>query len=312
MSLSKWIGQAKDLSFSALSMASDAVGAGAGYVQETIGAAWIFGSTETSEAYEGEQLVDEKHYFLMPDRRSEAQYSLYVMRCLPEGVPPINDLPKKRMIHLPSEHALPTLEHLLVHEARESAVDDGTDSGSIGARLSDIADQIDRLDGKVFNGVLLIGGLVALVNPAAGVAVAAKALLPSIGLLLSKYGLQYAGDAANASELTKKVRSAEKQVMHQFRNAGADSLVNPLLAQLDRGLETNESEYEPMLHFDSEEIQFSEEDGKRLLKLTCQAITNAYRATVADPSQYAAASLGPEDIRFLKILGALANEAKHD
>jgi len=40
-------------------------------------------------------------------------YSLYVMRSLPEGVPPINDLKKRRLLHLPSDGALPMLEHIV-------------------------------------------------------------------------------------------------------------------------------------------------------------------------------------------------------
>ena len=154
MDLSGWISQAKDLGFSALSRASDALGAGVGFVKATVGQTWLFGSTESSSSYDHER-TDEKHYFLIPDRRLEVGYSLYVMRCLPHGVPPINDLPKHRFFHLPNENAMPTVEHILLADARDEVQRTANSDNSVGTRLNDIADHIDRIDGKVFHGVLL-------------------------------------------------------------------------------------------------------------------------------------------------------------
>ncbi len=309
MDISKWIGQAKDLGYSALAMASGAVGAGLGYVKTAIGSAWLFGSTETSSSYDHDRF-DEKHYFLIPDRLSEVGYSLYVMRCLPEAVPPINDLPKRRLFHLPNENALPTLEHILISDARKVAERESTTAHSFGARLHDIADQIDRLDGRMFQGVLLIGGLVALINPIAGAAVAAKALVPSIGLLLSKYGLQYVGDTTNARELGNRIRAAEKEVLQQFHDSGTDSIVNPLLCQLDRALETTDEAYDPILEFQVEELHFGERGKNRMLHLTCRAISNAYKELLSDPSAWERARLGPEDIRYLKMILQIAETPK--
>ena len=307
MDILKWISQAKDLGYSALSQASEALGAGVGFVKSALGHAWIFGSTEKSSSYDQAQ-VDEKHYFLIPDRRSGVGYSLYVMRCLPDGVPPINDLPKQRLFHLPNAHALPTVEHILVADAREAVEFESLTPTSLGNRLKDIADQIDRLDGKVFNGVLLVGELVALINPLAGAAVALKAMVPSVGLLLSKYGLHYVGDAANARDMANRIKAAEKDVLKQFRDSGTESLVNPVLAQLDRALNTAEYEYEPLDDFQAEELSFGQRDRERLFKLTCQAITNTYAEVLGDLSKWEQANLGPEDIRFLKRLRALADE----
>ena len=56
----------------------------------------------------------------------------------------------------------------------------------LGKGLRALLGNIDKVDKKVFNGVLLVGSLVALVNPVVGAAVAAKALIPSVGMLLSK------------------------------------------------------------------------------------------------------------------------------
>ncbi|MEP3482455.1 MAG: hypothetical protein ABJZ55_24655 [Fuerstiella sp.] len=305
MNISKWIDQAKELSTSTLSQALDVFGSGVGYVTSTLSSAMVFGSTEESSDYD-HQKVDEKHYFLIPDRRTESKYSLYVMRCLPEGVPPINDLPKKRLFHLPNESALPTVEDILLTDARTAAQQCSADSTAISVRLNGVADEIDRLDGKLFNGALLIGGLVALVNPIAGAAVAVNALIPSLGMVLSKHGLKYAGDAVSSVEASRRIKAAEKDVLTQFRGAQTDSLVNPLLTQFDKAVETSTLEYEPILDFDPEDLNFGQLDQKRLLRLTCQAISNTYEEVLKDKKQWKQAQLGPEDIRFLKLLKQLA------
>lgn len=306
MNISKWITQATELGTSTLSQAMQMLGSGVGYVTSTVGSVKLFGSNEESGRYDSEK-VDEKHYFLIPDRRSESRYSLYVMRCLPEGVPPINDLPKKRLFHLPDESALPTVEQILLKDARATAEHQPVASTAVSVRLNGVADEIDQLDGKLFNGALLIGGLVALVNPVAGAAVAMNALIPSIGMVLSKHGLKYAGDAISSVEVSRRIKTAEKEVLSQFRGAQTDSLVNPLLTQLDKALETTAIEHEPILDLDPARITFGEQDRKRLLRLTCQAITNTYEEVLKNRKMWQQAQLGPEDIRYLELIQKLAH-----
>ena len=305
MDINSWLKQAQDVGAGAWSSATSALGTGAGYVQSTLSGVTWFGSTESSLRYD-DGPVDEKHYFLVPDRRNDAGYSLYVLRCLPEGVPPINDLPKRRLVHLPSKHAMPALEQLVLNEAREEAKAESTNSPAIGARLNDLADQIDKIDGKVFNGVLLIGGLVALINPLAGAAIAVKAMVPSIGLLLSRYGLQYAGDTADSYALSSRVKAAEKEVLCQFHDSETTSIENPILQQLDKALRTTEHEYDPLMEFDQTHLLFGDQDRDRLLKLTCQAVSNTYDGVLRSKSKQRAASMGPEDVRYLKMLEQIA------
>ena len=311
MDVMGWIGQAKDISYSAFAQATGAVGAGVGYVQSNLPRSWLFVSTESSSSYETAK-VDEKHYFLIPDRRTSERYSLYTMRCLPDGVPPINSLPKHRIFHLPNPHALPTIEHLLAVDARDAALANSPKPGasaSLGNRLSNLADQIDHLDNKLFNGVLLIGGLVALVNPVAGAAIAFKAMLPSVGLMLSKFGLKYVGETLTSRELAAKVKNAEREVLQQFQGAGTESIVNPLLAQFDKALDTDESEYDPLLDFDSQTMDFGSKDRQRFFELTCQALANTYQQVLVRDQETKAAKLGDEDVRFLKVICNLAKKS---
>lgn len=305
MQITEWLKQATDFGWTAVAQATQTIGAGYGYVSESVGSLWLFGSTESSDSYDADR-YDEKHYFLVPYRLSEIGCSLYSMRCLPSGVPPVNDLPKRRIFHLPNEHAGKAVEELLKQEVRETLETTPADEKAVGSRLISLADQIDKLDDKVFNGVLLIGALVALINPVAGAGIAVKALLPSIGMLLSKFGLKYVGDSFNSWSLEKKIRTAEKDVLKQFRGANTESIANPLLQQLDKALETDAWQFDPMLDVDFEEAEFGQRDRQRMIQLSCRAISNVYEDILADSSTWPQAQLGTEDIRWLELLKTMA------
>jgi hypothetical protein len=274
-------------------------------VRESVGGLWLFGSSERSASYSATR-YDEKHYFVVPYRLAEIGYTLYSMRCLPDDAPPVNDLPKRRIFHLPHPHAKATVEELLVTEARQEFGDRQADATGLGNRLVTLADQIDRLDDKAFYGLLVVGGLAALVNPLAGAAIAAKALLPSAGMLLSKFGLKYAGETLNRRQVERQIRAAEEQVLEQFRGADTQSLVNPALAHLDRALNSTGAEFDPLVEMTFEDFDLGDEDRTRLLDLTYRAITNVYEQVLQDRKQWEAARLGAEDIRFLEYLKVAA------
>lgn len=307
MVIHDWIKQAREFGASTLKKSTSLLGTGTGYVQSTLGRTWLFGSTEQSTSYDHNH-VDERHYFLVPNHSSKTQYSLYVLRCLPDGVPPINDLPKQRVVHLPNPHAMAMLEEILVAEACQAVESSKAENGLISGSLDGLADQLDQVEAKMFGGILLIGGLVALVNPIAGAVVAAKAAVPSIGLMLSKYGFRYVGDSVKKKELARQVQNAEKKVRTQFRNAATRSLTNPLLEQLDHALRTDENEFDPLLEFSSDQLDFGEQDRRRLFKLTAQAISNTYATILAQEDTWQEASLGPEDVRFLRLIAKLASD----
>lgn len=270
--------------------AAGSFGQGLGYARQSLGLTWLLGSNEVTATQ-----ADEKHYFLIPFRRAESGYLLYSMRCLPDGVPPINDLPKKRFFHLPHEHASQMIERLMCDEAASAARATASDSPTA-ARLSDLADRIDELDSKAFNGALLIGGLVALANPVAGGILAAKAMIPSVGLLLAKYGLKTAGESLDERSLNSQIKSAEKRVLKEFHGRTAAQVIDPLLEQLDRALRTDAMTYDPVME------TAIDSGGTEEFRLTATAITNAYEETLADRSAWPDASLGVEDIRWLQLL----------
>lgn len=247
---------------------------GIGLLQSTLGGIPFFGSTATSKSYDHTKF-DEKHYFLIPDSQSEDGFSLYVLRSLPEGEPPINDLEKRRLLHLPSEGALPMLEHVVIKDARDRAAADAVPSNFVSSNLDALINEIDKVDSKVFNGVLLLGGLVALANPLAGAAVAMKAAVPSIGLILSKYGLKAVSETATNLDITNQIKRAEKDVKAQFKSAKTVSVINPVLRHLGARVSLDmwmmESE---KFRFECDEIDFSQNDVLRLTDFTEQAISD--------------------------------------
>jgi len=250
---------------------------GVGVLKSSLGGIPFFGATATSKFYDHTQF-DEKHYFLIPDETSDDGYSLYVMRSLPEGVPPINDLEKRRLLHLPSEGALPMLEHIVIKDARERASTDAVSTNFVSTNLDSLVNEIDKVDSKVFGGVLLLGGLVALANPLAGAAVAMKAAVPSIGLMVSKYGLKTVSQTATNMDIAKQIKRAEKEVKTQFKSAKTVSVINPLLHHMGTrtSLDMWMMEHEKFQYL-CEDIEFTQKDIRRLTDFTEQAISDVVK-----------------------------------
>jgi len=255
---------------------------GVGLVRSSLGGIPFLGKTASSKSYDHAR-YDERHYFLVPNVTDAEKFSLYVMRCLPEGVPPVNDLEKRRLLHLPSEHALPMLESLLIAEASDAIRDNPKEPGYLAENIGALLDEIDKVDEKAFQGLLLVGGLVALANPLAGAAVAAKAAVPAIALILSKYGLKMATDTATNMDVARKIKRAEKDLKQQFQQAGTSQLINPLLAHLgeEATLETWLMEKEKF-QFQCHTLEFSLADLVRLMDLTRQAIDDSSDQSIPD------------------------------
>jgi len=211
---------------------------GFGLLKSTLGGIPFFGKAATSKSYDHNQF-DERHYFLVPEPDDPEIFSLCITRCLPEGVPPVNDLA--------------------------------------------LLDEIDKVDEKAFQGLLLVGGLVALVNPLAGAAVAAKAAIPAIAMVLSKYGLKMASDTANNMDVARQIKKAEKDMKKEFGESNTYLVINPLLANLGKpaSLETWLMEKE-RFQFTCSEFEFSQADLIRLMDLTRDAVKDSCETSVED------------------------------
>ena len=144
--------------------ATDELAVGYSIVKEKVNGLPIFISLEKSEKYDDIQ-YDEKHYFVIPYQLSEYKFALHTMRCLPNSVPEINNLPKRRIFHFPNERSEVMLKEYLRQSAEEIVRDRSKDNPN---SLEYLANEIDSLDKKLTYGMLLVGGLAAIVNPLLG------------------------------------------------------------------------------------------------------------------------------------------------
>ncbi|MFN7876330.1 MAG: hypothetical protein ACK5PB_13505 [Pirellula sp.] len=299
--------QTADYGYSALSTGWSLTGAGVGYVTKMVGGLSLFGSTVTTAAT---QQYDERHYFLIPDKRCEDGYVLCIMRCLPEGVPPINDLSKRRLLHLPHADAESMLRSLLIKRAQAEELAKPNDRKTLADRTREVADYIDALDEKVFGGILLIGGLVAIFNPLAGAAIAAKSLIPSLGMFASKYGLRMAEESLSHANMQSKAKQAEADILKQFKESLTENHVNPLLTILDRALRTTEDQFDPMLELHAYLQSELNIEQKQWLRLTSKAILDVFDEALKSNKASVKAGLGKEDVRFLEVLQSLVSDTK--
>jgi len=277
---------------------TDEIAASYSIVKEKVNGLPIFISIEKSNKYSGEQ-YDEKHYFVIPFELSEYKFALHTMRCLPNGVPEINNLPKRRVFHFPNEHSEEMLKKYM-RQSAEKKVNELTDLNP--SALESLANQIDSLDKKLTYGMLLVGGLAAIVNPLLGVGIAAKALLPGVGSIINKYGFRPAGEKITGYQRNKSINEAEKHITAEFESANTLQVINPILQELALTLRTTESQHDPLTAPNLANGSIPELDGQRWRELTEVAICHVYQEVYETPSLHKKANLGPENLRWLKIM----------
>ena len=295
--MKKYIEQSRQALGSLTEKIADEFGAGIRVVRDVVSDLPIFVSSERTAKYA--VLYDEKHYFVIPYMLSESGFSLHTMRCLPESVPEINDLPKRRIFHLPNEHYEACLRQYLIQSARDLSNELRVNSKST---LESLADDIDALDRKLTYGMLAIGGLAAIFNPLLGAGIAVKALLPGVGGLLNKYGLRPLGQKMSSAQAEKEARLAEEKVMKQFSESNTCKVVNPILQELELALRTTESVHDPLVDPNLANGSIPQLDSERWRELTERAIYHVYKDVYRDKKLHKAARLGPEDIRWFDVM----------
>jgi hypothetical protein len=277
---------------------SDELAVSYSIVKEKVNGLPIFVSVEKSNKYIDGQ-YDEKHYFVIPFELSEYKFALHTMRCLPNGVPEVNNLPKRRVFHFPNEHS----EEMLKGYMRQSAEEKVTDTAHKNpSGLESLANQIDSLDKKLTYGMLLVGGLAAIVNPLLGVGIAAKALLPGVGSIINKYGLRPTGEKLTEYQRDKSIKEVEKHITAEFESANTLQVINPILQELELTLRTTESQHDPLTGANLASGSIPELDGERWRELTEVAICHVYQEVYETTSLHKKANIGPENLRWLKMM----------
>jgi hypothetical protein len=258
----------------------------------------VFVSAQFSDKY-SDKLFDEKHYFVIPYKLSDQGIALHTIRCLPKGVAEINDLPKRRIFHFSNEHAETLIRQNLMDEALLDATERHDNKIS---SLESLANDIDELDKKLTYGMLCIGGLAALINPIAGAGIAAKALLPGIGGLVSKYTLRPMGEKMTEVQLEKEIKHAQDKIIKEFESAETLSILNPILQELELAINTTEAEHDPLIDFNLGDGSVVELQGERWRELTVTALKHVYHDVLKTKSKHQKAGLGQEDLRWLEVL----------
>ena len=105
-----------------------------------------------------------------------------------------------------------------------------------------------------------------------------KAAVPSIGLLVSKYGLKVVSETATNMDIAQQIKRAEKEVKTQFKSAKTVSVINPLL--LHMGTRTSLGMWmmeNGNFQFVCDDIEFTQKDVRRLTDFTEQAISDVVK-----------------------------------
>ena len=302
--LKKFLSDWSQSSTATLKKLSEMYNNGVESVSGFVGQLPLIGSVEAVN----EQLkFDEKHYFVVPYRLSPVRYTLHSMRVLPQGTGPVNDLPKKRIFHFPDKGAESIIEELLMGEVA-TEVAKSNESSPTANKLIDLANEIDRVETKVTGGMLLVGGLVALVNPVVGAGLALSAALPKLGGALSSMGLKSWGERWNEKALAKELKSAQEKVLTEFRSGDTSYEINPLLKQLDLALDTTVEQFQP----DPQLVINSYQTNVQTTRLTCKAIYDVYLEVMNSEKLRKQASIGPEDIEWLNQVARIATDKREE
>ena len=263
------------------------------FVKEKVEGLPIFMSVENSnEAQE----YDEKHYFVIPFALSDYGFALHTMRSLPKGVSEVNDLPKRRIFHFPNADTEPQLRAYMRKSARhivESRVDEGSNT------LESLANDLDALDKKLTYGMLLVGGLAAIVNPLLGAGIAAKAVLPSVAGLASKYGLRPAGEKLKEYQKNSSVKEAESHVEQEFQSANTLKVINPILQELE--LILSDIEHDPLTDPNLASGTITELNEEAWRPLTETAVGRVYQDVYNHSKLHSKAGLNQQDIKWLEL-----------
>lgn len=247
----------------------------------------------------GSGQVEEEHYFAVPFPGSEDGLRLHVSTLRPPGVPAVNDLPKRKIFHVPSAlHWRSVAEHVTAR-ARDAAAETQGRESSL-ERLSKSA-----LRWMAGSSVALpaVGGLVALQSPWLGGGIATLAFAPAIVGALTAMTVVPAAIYGKRRRVHRAEVAAEHLARKELSGSDVAMLVNPLLAHLLMALDTSEEEYDPL--FDEYDPPESV-DVHTLTEVweheTIDALRAVYGPVCEDPSQIEALGMGPEDVRWLEVL----------
>ncbi len=239
-------------------------------VREMVGKVNLFGALAANSTKEVE--FDETHYVLVP-MLGEGGHAVYTKRVLPEGVGGENDLPKRRVFHVPSLKGQDIIEQELVRQLMGERFDPHQAGSDFADRMDEVADRIDRETARISGGLILIGGVVAVANPLLGVGIAAKALFPSVTGVVTKSGMGYLSGKIRGFRKRSHESTLEKVAKKEVKRLKPEIFENGILHLLAEVVTGTDSKIDPALDRRAWVDSF---ESVYLYDLTLEAIREVY------------------------------------
>ena len=227
----------------AASLAKSVADSGLRSVNEVFQGVKIFGALSATSTEHVD--YDETHYVLLPLLNKEQGYAIYTKRILPPDIGVTNSLPKARIFHVPDETGKELLEQELVAGIVRSKQDGSEGTSDIADILEQVAELIDRETNKISGGLVLVGGVAAIVNPLLGVSIIAKGLLPSMSAKASKVGAEYIGSKLRDRSKSVTASKLQRNASSEVKKLEPKVYANPIIRSLEAIASNPATEFDP-------------------------------------------------------------------
>ena len=214
---------------------------------------------------------DITHYFLIPNIKDKNEYLLLTHREIPKNIEN-KKIIKKRMFHLSSEEKLDVLKEKFLEDETNKNIKTKTISDDASEVLSSVANNIDKSNNLITQGLITIGSIACLVNPVTGIALIAGSFVPNItGEILSGFTKK----AANLlkTEDNVKISKAEEKALKELQQIKPQIVFNTILFTIDKCLE--DVDYNP-LNSIFDKVEYSD--------LTIKVISSIYKEVLENES----------------------------
>ena len=190
---------------------------------------------------ETELEYDTTHYFLIPDLQNKSEYILLTHREIPKNLDK-RKIIKKRVFHVSSEEKLDILKEKFLENEKNRNLNKKTFTEETGDVLTNIANNIDRSNSFITQGLITAGSLVCLINPVTGIALIAGSFVPNFtGEVLSGITNKIASKLKTVS--SDKLTKAEEKALKELQQTKPDININLALFNIEKCL--NDEKYIP-------------------------------------------------------------------
>lgn len=172
------------------------------------------------------------HYFLIPACANRPNDSLYVMQTFPAGADPQQEWKKHRIFHVGGESAMTRMKEMVYQDIVASKIPRDIPLSAAELTLQELGQTIDDSGNKISGGMMIVGSLLTLVNPVAGMAVMAGAVVPDLGNWVSQKVIGGISGKLADKRLKKAQKAAQHASKREVKESTDEVYVNPLLRRM--------------------------------------------------------------------------------